>query len=83
MCMQILWILLIGLVVGWLAGVLMRGRGYGIVADIVIGIVGSWLGSWIGGLLGIQATTGVGTFLMSLVGAIILIAIVKAIHKTA
>lgn len=81
--MHLLWILLIGLVVGWLAGVLMRGRGYGVLADIVIGIVGSWIGSWIGGLLGIQATTGIGSFLMALVGALALIAIVKAIHKSA
>ncbi len=81
--MHLLWILLIGLVIGWLAGVLLRGRGYGIFTDIVIGIVGSWIGSWIGGLLGIQATTGVGSFLMALVGAVILISIVKAVHKTA
>jgi uncharacterized membrane protein YeaQ/YmgE (transglycosylase-associated protein family) len=39
--------LLIGLIAGWLAGKLARGRGFGCITDIVLGIVGSFLGGWI------------------------------------
>ena len=43
--------LFVGGVIGWLAGVIVRGRGFGILADIVIGIVGSMLGGWMAGYL--------------------------------
>jgi uncharacterized membrane protein YeaQ/YmgE (transglycosylase-associated protein family) len=39
--------LLLGLVAGWLAGKIARGRGFGCIADIVLGLVGSFLGGWI------------------------------------
>ncbi len=39
--------LLIGLIAGWLAGKIARGRGFGCIADIVLGLVGSFLGGWI------------------------------------
>lgn len=70
------WIL-IGLIAGWLAGKIARGRGYGCVTDIVLGLVGSLLGGWIFTRLGIAHAN---TFLFSLaaatVGAILLVAIV-------
>jgi uncharacterized membrane protein YeaQ/YmgE (transglycosylase-associated protein family) len=42
----IAWIAL-GLIAGWLAGVLVRGSGYGVIGDIVLGIVGALVGGWI------------------------------------
>ena len=47
--------LLIGAVAGWLAGVIMRGGGFGLVGNIVVGIIGSLIGGWLFGLLGIGA----------------------------
>ena|SRR3989338_509831 len=81
--MNLLWFLLIGLLAGWLAGVLIRGRGYGIVADSIIGILGAFVGGFLFSLLGIQTTSTLGSLVMSVIGAIVFIAIVKAIHKSA
>ena len=71
------WIFL-GLVAGWLAGKLSRGRGYGCIADIVLGLLGSVIGGWVFTKLGI--VRGSGSFLYSLaaatLGAVILVAIV-------
>ena len=66
------WIL-IGLIAGWLAGKIARGRGFGCIADIILGIVGSFIGGWIFMRLNIYG----GGFLYSLaaatVGAVILV----------
>jgi uncharacterized membrane protein YeaQ/YmgE (transglycosylase-associated protein family) len=68
--------LLIGLLAGWLAGKLSRGRGYGCITDIVLGILGSFIGGWIFVKIGLFG----GGFLYSLaaatVGAVVLVAIV-------
>ncbi|GAC1681809.1 MAG: hypothetical protein PVS2B2_20700 [Candidatus Acidiferrum sp.] len=68
--------LLIGLIAGWLAGKIARGRGFGCITDIILGLVGSLLGGWIFSRLGISETN---TFLYSLaaatVGAILLVSV--------
>ena len=43
--MEIIWFLIVGLVAGWLAGVLVKGGGYGLVGDMVVGILGALLGA--------------------------------------
>jgi uncharacterized membrane protein YeaQ/YmgE (transglycosylase-associated protein family) len=68
--------LVIGLVAGWLAGKLMRGRGFGCIGDILLGLIGSVIGGWIFTRLGIVHAN---TFLFSLaaatLGAVVLVAI--------
>ena len=68
--------LFLGLVAGWLAGKLSRGRGYGCIADIILGLIGSVIGGWVFTKLGIFG----GGFFFSLaaatLGAVILVAIV-------
>jgi uncharacterized membrane protein YeaQ/YmgE (transglycosylase-associated protein family) len=68
--------LFLGLVAGWLAGKLSRGRGYGCITDIILGLIGSFIGGWVFTKLGIFG----GGFLYSLaaatLGAVILVAIV-------
>jgi uncharacterized membrane protein YeaQ/YmgE (transglycosylase-associated protein family) len=68
--------LFLGLVAGWLAGKLSRGRGYGCITDIILGLIGSFIGGWLFTKLGIFG----GGFLYSLaaatLGAVILVAIV-------
>jgi len=49
--------LIIGAVAGWLAGVLVKGGGFGLLADILIGIVGAVIGGWLAGLLGIAVAS--------------------------
>ena len=76
----IVWWLVVGLIAGFLASVVMRGGGYGIVGDIIAGIVGAFIGGWLFSLLGISAGGGlVGTIIVAFVGACILIAILRAV----
>lgn len=65
--------IVIGLIAGWIAGKLMRGRGYGIVADIVLGLIGAIIGSWIFTRLGIEASGRLGFLAMATVGAVLLV----------
>ena len=73
--------LIIGAVAGWLAGVIMKGGGFGLVGDIIVGVIGSLLGGWLFGLLGIAAGGLIGSIIAAVVGAIILIAIVRLIKR--
>jgi uncharacterized membrane protein YeaQ/YmgE (transglycosylase-associated protein family) len=70
--------LLLGLVAGWLAGQLARGRGFGCIGDILLGLIGSYIGGWIFIKLGIFG----GGFLYSLaaatLGAVILVSLAHA-----
>src|SRR5215469_978063 len=68
--------LVIGLIAGWLAGKIARGRGFGCVGDVLLGLIGSVIGGWVFTKLGIVHGN---TFLFSLaaatVGAVILVSI--------
>jgi uncharacterized membrane protein YeaQ/YmgE (transglycosylase-associated protein family) len=73
--------LLIGAVAGWLAGLIMKGGGFGLVGDIVVGVIGSFIGGWLFSLLGIAAGGLIGAIIAAVVGAIILIAILRLIKR--
>ena len=76
------WFLFIGGVIGWLAGLIVSGRGFGIIPDIVIGIVGAMLGGWMAGVVGIStANSTVGAFLMALVGAVVLVGLTRFVVR--
>ena len=77
----ILWIVF-GAIVGWLASIIMKTN-TGVILDIVIGIVGALLGGWIMSMLGHSTVTGFNlySFLVALLGAVVLLAIVKAIRR--
>ncbi len=75
----LLWWLIVGLIAGFLASVVMRGGGYGIVGDIIIGIVGAFIGGFLASLLGLGASGLIGTIIVAFIGACILIAILRAI----
>ena len=77
------WFLFIGGVIGWLAGVIVRGRGFGIIADIVIGIVGAMLGGWMARAIGLSTGSSVGAFLMALVGAVVLVGLTRFVVRHA
>lgn len=69
--------LIIGAIAGWLAGEMMRGRGFGLLGNLVIGILGALVGGWLFGLLGISTGTGfpIGSLVTAFLGAIILLAL--------
>ncbi len=78
--MDILITLIVGGVVGWLASILMKTSAQmGILANIVVGIVGSILGGFVFGLLGLMAYGPIGRIIVNVAGAMILIAILKAL----
>lgn len=77
----ILIFLAIGAVAGWLAGVIMKGGGFGLVGDIIVGIIGAVLGGWLFGVLGITAGGLIGAIITATVGACVLLLIVRMIKK--
>lgn len=79
--MNLLLFLIIGGIAGWLAGLIMKGRGFGVMANIGIGIVGSFLGGFVFRLLGLAAQGAVGELVTATVGAVLLLAVVSAIKK--
>ena len=75
------WFFFIGGVIGWLAGLIIRGRGFGIIGDIVIGIVGAMLGGWMARILGLYAGNSLGAFLVALVGAVVLVGLTRLVVR--
>lgn len=71
----------IGAVAGWLAGILMKGGGFGLLMDIVLGIVGAVVGGFVFGLLGISTSGLVGSLITATVGAIVVVVLVRLIKK--
>ncbi len=78
---SILILLAIGLVAGWLAGMIWKGGGFGLLWNLIIGVAGSFLGGWLFRLLGISFGGIIGSIVAALVGALILLAIVNLIRK--
>lgn len=73
--------LIIGAVAGWLAGVVMKGGGFGLLGDIVVGIIGAFVGGWLFGVLGIFAGGFVGAVITAFVGACLFLFVVRVIKK--
>ena len=72
--------LIVGLIAGWLAGIVARGSGYGLLGDIIVGVVGALLGGFLTGrLLSVDYVTGFNltTIVVAFVGALILIAVLR------
>jgi len=80
--MFLLYIIIVGLVAGWATGKIMKGAGYGAITDILLGIAGAIVGSRLLGLLGIYSSGGlIPNILVAIVGAIVLVLIVRLIKK--
>ena len=75
------WFLFIGGVIGWLAGIITTGRGFGIIGDIIIGIVGAMLGGWMAGVIGLSTGSSIGAFLLALVGAVVLVGLTRLVVR--
>jgi uncharacterized membrane protein YeaQ/YmgE (transglycosylase-associated protein family) len=70
----------LGMIAGWIAGLVMRGSGFGIIANIILGLVGAVVGRWIFDLIGAEPHGNLGHLVMSVIGAIVLVAIVHAVR---
>lgn len=78
--MFFLWYLLVGLVSGWLANLIVKGKGSGLVINLIIGVVGGLLGGWIFSLFGLFAVGTFGSIIMSVVGAVVLLWIAAVVY---
>ena len=75
--MYLVWQIVVGILAGWLAGKIMRGRGYGVLIDLFLGILGSVLGGFIFSLLGLYAAGLIGRLVVATAGAVFLIYIAR------
>ena len=81
MITNLIWWLVVGLIAGWGAGKIMKGGGYGTVMDIILGIIGAVVGGWVMSVVGIHAGGFIGTILVAILGAVILIWITRMLKK--
>ena len=79
--MWLVWTILLGILAGFIASKLVSGSGQGVLMDLIVGIVGSVLGGWIFMLLGLSAYGLIGQLVMAVIGAVVLLLIVRAIKK--
>jgi len=80
--MNFIWFILVGLVAGWLAGLLMKGGGFGVLGDIVVGIVGALIGGFLFGALGVSTGGGLlGAIVVATIGAVVLVFLLRLIKR--
>ncbi|HNR87116.1 MAG TPA: GlsB/YeaQ/YmgE family stress response membrane protein [Spirochaetota bacterium] len=73
--------LVIGIIAGWLAGLIFKGRGFGLIWDMVIGVAGSFIGGFVFKLIGVGAYGFLGSVFTAVVGALLLLFIINWIKK--
>ena len=79
---ELLYILIIGGIAGWLAALAMKGRGFGILGNIAVGVLGAFVGSWVLGAIGVAIGGGVlAEIINAFIGAVILLFVVRLIKK--
>ena len=79
--MNFVWFVLIGLAAGFLAGMVVKGYGFGVLGNIVVGVIGAVLGGLIFSLLGITTNTLLGSLVCAFVGAVVLLLLIGLIRK--
>lgn len=79
--MYLIWFLIIGLLAGWMASHVMRGRGFGLLGDLVVGVIGAWLGGAILHVFGLYSVGFIGSLVTALIGAVILLALIRVIKN--
>lgn len=74
--------LIVGALAGWLAGLVVRGFGFGLVGNIIVGIVGAFLGGWLFGTLGVSIGTGIiNSIFTAFIGAVVLLLLVRVLKR--
>lgn len=70
-----------GIIAGWLAGLLVKGKGFGLIGDLVIGLLGGLIGGWLARLFGLQAVSWLGNVITAALGGVVLVSIVRVLRK--
>ena len=79
--MRILLWIISGIIAGWLTGLVMKGRGYGLLGNLVIGLLGGIIGGWLFSLLDLAARGWLGEIVVALVGGVVLVVIVRFLRR--
>ncbi len=79
--LALLWFVVIGIVAGWLAGQITKGSGFGLLGDLIVGVLGSLLGGFLFGLLGFGAYGLIARLLMAVVGAVLLLFLIRLVRR--
>lgn len=74
--------LIVGAIAGWLAGLLVKGYGFGLLGNIVVGIVGAFIAGWLFPTLGISLGSGIAASIIhATIGAVILLVLIRLIKR--
>jgi uncharacterized membrane protein YeaQ/YmgE (transglycosylase-associated protein family) len=79
--MHILIWLIGGIIAGWLAGLIVRGKGFGLIGDLIIGLLGGLIGGYLGSILGIVPTRFLSNVIVAALGGVILVVAVRVIRR--
>lgn len=79
--MPLLYFLLIGLAAGFLAGQMLKGRGFGLVGNLIVGVLGAFAGGFLFKLLGLATTNLLGSLISATVGAVAVLVLVGLLNK--
>lgn len=74
----IAWII-VGIIAGWLTGLVMKGGGYGIIGDLIVGLIGALIGGFLVGLLMPGSVGFIGSIIVAFIGAVVLVIILRAL----
>jgi uncharacterized membrane protein YeaQ/YmgE (transglycosylase-associated protein family) len=75
-------LIVVGAIAGWLAGIIVKGMGFGLVGNIIVGIVGAFIGSWLLGYLGVHIGGGLlGSIINATIGAVILLFVISLVKR--
>ena len=78
---DIITFILIGAIAGWIAGLITKGSGFGVLGNILVGIIGAFLGGFCFGILGIAAYGLIGRLIFAVLGALLLLWLLSFIRK--
>jgi uncharacterized membrane protein YeaQ/YmgE (transglycosylase-associated protein family) len=79
---EIVTMLVVGGVAGWLAGLIMKGGGFGVIGNIVVGVLGAFAGSYLFNLLNISIASGiVGSLITAVIGSVVVLFVIGLIKK--
>lgn len=80
--MSLLVFLIVGVVAGWLAGLLVKGGGFGLLGDLVVGVIGAFVGGYLFSSLGVSSGGGlIGSIVVAIIGAIVLLVLIRLIKR--
>ncbi len=79
--MYLVWLLIVGLLAGWIASRVMRGKGFGVLGDMIVGVIGAWVGGAILHIFGLYSVGFIGSLVTAFIGAVILLALIRVIKN--